>query len=130
MPQIIETGLPAPSQPFSWATHANGIMYTTHGPVDADGRIAGADITAQAVLTFDNLAMTIAASGAALEDVVQVLIYMRAAQDMPAIDAVYRKYFSKPYPNRSSVAVQGFVHPEMRIEVIAYVRIPPQPAQA
>ncbi|WP_211441015.1 RidA family protein [Collimonas humicola] len=126
MPDIIETGLPTPAQPFSWATHANGVMFTTHGPVDADGKIAGADISAQTRLTLDNLATTVAAAGSSLEDVLQVLIYMDCAQDMPVIDAIYREYFYAPHPNRSSIAVKGFAHPDMLIEMVAYVRIPDQ----
>ncbi|EHP43061.1 endoribonuclease L-PSP [Cupriavidus basilensis OR16] len=102
-------------------------MFTAHGAVDSAGKIAGGDVATQTRLTFDNLAATVAAAGASMTDVAQVLIYMRDAQDMATIDAVYREYFSVPYPNRASVAVQGFVHPEMLIEIVAYVRIPPQP---
>ena len=128
MPQIIPVGLPEPNQPFSWATRANGMMFTTHGPVDASGAIAGDGIAVQARLTFANLAQAVEAAGARMEDVVQVLIYMADAREMPIIDAGYRKYFQTPYPNRASVAVQGFVHPEMRIEVVAYVALGQQAA--
>lgn len=127
MPDLIRTGLPEPLQPFSWATHAGSLMFTAHGAVDSNGRIAGDDVAAQARLTFGNLAATVAAAGASMADVVQVLIYMRDARDMATIDNVYREFFAAPYPNRASVAVQGFVHPDMLIEIVAYVRIPPQP---
>lgn len=128
MPDLIRTGLPEPSQPFSWATHAGALMFTAHGAVDGAGRIAGDDVAAQARLTFGNLAATVATAGASMADVVQVLIYMRDARDMATIDDVYREFFSAPYPNRASVAVQGFAHPDMLIEIVAYVRIPPQSA--
>ncbi|UIF87438.1 RidA family protein [Cupriavidus sp. UYPR2.512] len=127
MANPIQTRLPAPSQPFSWATHAGSLMFTAHGAVDSAGQIAGADITAQARLTFDNLVAAVAAAGASMTDVAQVLIYMRDARDMAAIDVVYREYFTAPYPNRASVAVAGFVHPAMLIEVVAYVHILPKP---
>jgi 2-iminobutanoate/2-iminopropanoate deaminase len=130
MPDPIPTGLPEPAQPFSWATRAGGLMFTAHGPVDETGAIAGDDIAGQARLTFANLAKAVAAAGARLDDVAQVLLYMADAADMPAIDAEYRKVFRAPYPNRASVAVAGFAHPRMRIELAAYVALPAPAARA
>lgn len=124
MPNLISTGLPEPRQPFSWATHAGGLMFTAHGPVDADGAIAGHDIAEQARLTFGNLAQAVKAAGARMQDVAQVLLYMADAKDMAAIDAEYRTFFAAPYPNRTSVAVAGFAHPQMLIELVAYVALP------
>src|ERR1700761_7882844 len=99
MPNLISTGLPEPRQPFSWATHAGGLMFTAHGPVDASGAIAGRDIVEQARLTLENLLQAVSAAGARMQDVAQVLIYMANAKDMPAIDIEYRKFFTAPYPN-------------------------------
>ncbi|NTX21312.1 RidA family protein [Burkholderia cepacia] len=128
MPQLIDVGLPEPTQPFSWATQANGMMFTGAGPVDASGAIAGDGIAEQARLTLTNLAQAVKAAGARMEDVAQVLIYMADAREMPIIDAEYRKFFQAPYPNRASVAVQGFAHPDMRIELVAYVALGQQGA--
>jgi 2-iminobutanoate/2-iminopropanoate deaminase len=125
MPNLISTGLPEPRQPFSWATHASGLMFTAHGPVDANGEIAGRTIAEQTQLTLRNLAQAVTAAGASMQDVAQVLIYMANAQDMPAIDAEYREFFAAPFPNRTSVAVAGFAHPDMLIELVAYVALPP-----
>jgi 2-iminobutanoate/2-iminopropanoate deaminase len=124
MPNLISTGLPEPRQPFSWATHASGLMFTAHGPVDANGDIAGRDVAEQTRLTLQNLAQAVTAAGARLQDVAQVLIYMANAKDMPEIDAEYRTFFAAPYPNRTSIAVAGFAHPDMLIELVAYVALP------
>lgn len=129
MPQLIPVGLPEPNQPFSWATHANGMMFTAHGPVDEHGAIAGCDIAEQARLTFSNLASAVRAAGAQMQDVVQVLMYMADAREMSIIDAEYRKFFTAPYPNRACVAVQGFAHPDMRIELVAYVALGQSPGR-
>lgn len=45
---------------------------------------------------------------------------------MPTIDRVYRAFFQPPYPNRSSVVVKDFVHPERLIEIVAYVGLEPR----
>lgn len=121
MVEIVETGLKPMAQPFSWATRANGIVFTAHGPVDSAGSIAGDTIEQQADLTFSNLRRAVIAAGATLGDVAQVLIYMREAAHMATIDEVYRRFFSAPYPNRSSVVIKDFVHPAMLIEIVAYV---------
>ncbi|AXF12700.1 RidA family protein (plasmid) [Paraburkholderia graminis] len=121
MRTVIDTGLAPLNQPFSWMVKTPGLFFTAHGPVTADGKIADADIEAQAKLTFDNLRLAVEAAGRTMDDVAQVLIYMIDASHMPIIDAVYRTYFAMPYPNRSSVVVAGFVHPAMKIEIVAYV---------
>ncbi|GAB7549506.1 RidA family protein [Cupriavidus sp. 8B] len=121
MVEVIDTGLKPMAQPFSWATRANGIIFTAHGPVDGTGSIAGEDIEQQAHLTFSNLKQALAATGSTSSDVAQVLIYMKEATHMGCIDNVYRKFFTAPYPNRSSVVVKDFVHPDMLIEIVAYV---------
>lgn len=125
MKQVIDVGLPALKQPFSWAVKATGAMlFTAHGPVRTDGTIDTGAIEAQARLTFDNLRRAVQAAGGTMADVTQVLIYMTDVADMPAIDAVYREFFEAPYPNRSSAAVAALVVPGMKIEIVAYAMVP------
>lgn len=119
----IETGLPPLGQPFSWAVQGHQTLYTAHGPVDAQGRIAGDTIEEQARLTLRNLETSVHAAGATLRDVAQVLIYLRDAADIPRVDAVYREFFQAPYPNRSCVGGLQFAHPAMAIELVAYVAV-------
>lgn len=127
MKEIIDCGLPALAQPFSWAAMGGGILFTAHGPVRQDGSIDTGSIEAQARLTFSNLQRAVTAAGGTLADVTQVLIYMLDVQDMKAIDAVYREFFEPPYPNRSSAAVAGLVVPGMKIEIVAYAAIDARP---
>jgi enamine deaminase RidA (YjgF/YER057c/UK114 family) len=124
MKEIVDTGLPPLKQPFSWAVKANGVLYTAHGPVRPDGSIDTGTIEAQARLTFANLQRAVEAAGGGLDDVAQVLIYMTDVADMPVIDAVYREFFVAPYPNRSSMGVNGLVVPGMKIEIVAYAALP------
>ena len=125
MKQVIDSGLPPLKQPFSWAIKASGSMlFTAHGPVREDGSIDTGDIDQQARLTFANLRQTVHAAGGTLDDVVQVLIYMTDVADMPRINAIYREFFSAPYPNRSSMGVAALVVPGMKLEIVAYAAIP------
>ena len=123
MKEVVDCGLPALKQPFSWAVKGGGLLFTAHGPVRQDGSIDTGPIEAQARLTFANLRRAVLAAGGTLADVTQVLIYMTDVADMPAIDAVYREFFAPPYPNRSSAAVAALVVPGMKIEIVAYAAV-------
>ena len=125
MRQVIDTGLPALKQPFSWAVKSAGIVFTAHGPVHADGRIDTGPVEDQARLTFANLRRTLQAAGGSLQDVAQVLVYLTDIGDMARVDAVYREFFEAPYPNRSSVGVSALAVPGMRIEIVAYAVVAP-----
>ncbi len=123
MKEVVDCGLPALAQPFSWAVKGGGLLFTAHGPVRQDGSIDIGPIEDQARLTFANLQRAVEAAGGTLVDVTQVLIYMVDIADMKAIDAVYREFFSAPYPNRSSAAVAALVVPGMKMEIVAYAAI-------
>ena len=123
MKEVIDVGLPPLKQPFSWAVKASGILFTAHGPVRQDGTVHTGSIEEQAELTFANLQRAVQAAGGSLDDVAQVLIYMTDVADMPAIDAVYRRSFQPPYPNRSSAGVAALVVPGMKLEIVAYAVI-------
>ena len=127
MKEVIDCGLPALAQPFSWAVKGGGLLFTAHGPVRPDGSIVTGPIADQARLTFTNLKSAVTAAGGTLADVTQVLIYMVEIKDMPAIDAVYREFFSAPYPNRTSAAVAALVVPGMKMEIVAYAAIDAKP---
>jgi len=124
MIRVVDTGLPSLAQPFSWATSAAGLLFTAHGPVRSDGTIETGDIVDQARLTFENLANAVRAAGTDLASVAQVLITLIEAADVPRVDAVYREFFSPPYPNRSTVIAKALVVPGMRIEIVAYAALP------
>ena len=123
MRQMIDTGLPMPAQPFSWAVSAAGLMFTAHGPVRSDGTVDTGDVAQQARLTFENLRKAAEAAGADLRSVAQVLVTLVEADDVPVVDAVYREFFAAPYPNRSTVIAKALVVPGMRIEIVAYVAL-------
>ena len=124
MKQVIDIGLPELKQPFSWAVKGTGqMLFTSHGPVRMDGTIDTGPIEDQARLTFSNLRMALTAAGGTLAEVTQLLIYMTDIKDMPAIDAVYREFFTAPYPNRSSAAVAALVVSGMKLEIVAYAML-------
>ena len=112
MKKVIKTHLPGEEAPIEWAVSADGILYTAQIPIRADGSIETGDIAAQADLTFTKL-----------DDVTQVLVYLTGKEHFAGMNEVYRKHFSKPYPNRATVIVAGLMVPGAVIEIVAYAHL-------
>ena len=123
MKKVIKTHLPGEDAPLEWAVSADGIMYTAQIPIREDGTIETGNIDAQAELTFSNLKRTLIAAGGSLDDVTQVLIYLTNKEDFQGMTAVYRRYFSKHFPNRATVIVAGLMVPGATIEIVVYAHI-------
>ena len=119
MREEIDCGLPPMGQPFSWAIRRGGMVFTTHGPVTADGRILQGSVEDQAELTLENLAAAMRAAGGSLDDVVQATVFLLDEGDMAIVDQVWSRHFREPWPNRASIVAKALVAPNMRVEVQA-----------
>jgi enamine deaminase RidA (YjgF/YER057c/UK114 family) len=120
---IVKTHLPGEDVPIEWAVTADGILYTAQLPIREDGSIEAGDIEAQATLTFSNLKRTVEAAGGTMSDVTQVLVYLTRQQDFSGMNAVYRRFFERPFPNRATVVVAGLMAPGAVIEIVAYAHL-------
>jgi enamine deaminase RidA (YjgF/YER057c/UK114 family) len=123
MKEIVKTHLPGEEAPIEWAVTADGVLYTAQIPIREDGSIETGPIDLQADLTFGNLKRTVEAAGGTLDDVTQVLVYLTRKEDFQGMNAVYRRYFSKPYPNRATVIVAGLMVANAVIEIVAYAHL-------
>lgn len=123
MREVVKTHLPGEDAPIEWAVTADGVLYTAQIPIRADGGIETGDIERQADLTFDNLKKTLEAAGGTLADVTQVLVYLTGKEHFAKMNEVYRRYFSKPFPNRATVIVAGLMVPGAVIEIVAYAHL-------
>ena len=123
MKTVVKTHLPNEEAPIEWAVSADGILYTAQIPIREDGSFETGDIDAQAELTFSNLERTLEAAGGTLDDVTQVLVYLTRKEDFQGMNAVYRRYFGKPFPNRATVIVAGLMVPGATIEIVAYAHL-------
>jgi len=123
MREVVKTHLPSEEAPIEWAVTADGVLYTAQIPIYADGKIETGDIEKQADLTFSNLKKTVEAAGGALTDVTQVLVYLTGKEHFAKMNEVYRRYFSKPFPNRATIICAGLMVPDAVIEIVAYAHI-------
>ncbi|HEU4426883.1 MAG TPA: Rid family detoxifying hydrolase [Pilimelia sp.] len=97
---------PIPAGAYSQGIAAGGLVFTAgQGPIDpATGEVVGEDVATQTRRTLDNVAAILAAEGLGLEHVVKTTVHLQELRrDFAAYDAVYREYFSEPYPVRTTV---------------------------
>jgi 2-iminobutanoate/2-iminopropanoate deaminase len=109
-----------PSFPFSPVV-VSGDLVVTAGQVgsDATGAVVSDEIEAQCRQVLDNVRACLHASGCTLADVIKVNAFLTDLGNFEVYNAVYREYFSEPYPARTTVGAAlapGFL---VEIEVIA-----------
>ncbi|WP_144109598.1 RidA family protein [Paraburkholderia sp. BCC1886] len=122
MRKVIQTGLPDGTAPVEWATVSNGTLYTASIPIRADGTIEDGDIATQAELTFNNLKQIVESAGATMDDVTQVQVFLTDKSYFEGMNEVYRRFFTKPYPNRATIIADLMV-PGGKIEILAHADV-------
>ena len=120
--QIITVGGSA-TLPFSPAVKAGGLIFVAGAlGTDAQGKVAGADIKSQTKQVLDNLSAVLKAAGSSLDMVASVNVYIKHAADFPGMNEVYRTYWTKDMPVRTTIEAD-LVVPDALVE-IAMVAIP------
>jgi 2-iminobutanoate/2-iminopropanoate deaminase len=110
------------SGPFSHAvTYGNLVFVGGQGPFTVDGQQVTEDFPAQVRATLNNVSEILKSSGSSLSDVLKVNIFITDLGNMPALNEVYREFFTEPFPVRTTVQV-GLPGFDVEIEVVAAVR--------
>jgi 2-iminobutanoate/2-iminopropanoate deaminase len=112
-----------PKAPYSPVVVSGDHVYTA-GQVafDEAGSLVGDDMETQARRALDNLRSCLAAAGCALDEVVKVNAYLADLADFDAYNAIYREFFTEPYPARTTV--QAGLPPGLLVEIEAVARRP------
>jgi reactive intermediate/imine deaminase len=108
--QIISTKeAPAAIGTYSQATRVgNTIWVSGQIPMDpATKELVKGDMEAQVRRVFDNLKAIVAASGASLDDVVKVSIFLVDLSHFALVNKVMAEYFREPYPARAAIGVDS-----------------------
>lgn len=123
MPRTGHNGEGAPVLgPYSRAAESEGMVYFSgQTPIDPDtGKLVRDDISIQAEQCFKNLFSVMKSAGLAEQDVVKVNVYMTDMGNFAAMNEVYKKQFSLPYPARTTIGVKELPLGAMiEIEMIA-----------
>jgi 2-iminobutanoate/2-iminopropanoate deaminase len=93
--------------PYSHAVEANGFVHLSgQTPLDpTTGRLVDDDIGAQTAQCLRNLFAVLAESGLTPDNVVSCSVYLTDMNDFSAMNAVYERQFSKPFPARTTIGV-------------------------
>ena len=112
-----------PKAPYSPVVVSGDHVYTA-GQVafEATGAVVGDGMEAQTRQALTNVSQCLAAAGCGLEDVVKVHAYLSDLGDFDEYNAVYREFFTEPYPARTTV--QAGLPPGLLVEIEAVARRP------
>ena len=102
--------------PFSAATKADGLIYVA-GTLATEG-----DIKAQTKNVLDQMSQTLTKAGSSMAQVAAVHVYIKNASEFAAMNEVYRSYWPKNPPVRTTI-VSDFVVPGALVEM-SMVAIP------
>ena len=88
-----------PSLPFSAAVKADGLIYVS-GTLGSAG-----DVKAQTKQVLDNISATLKTAGSSLANAASMTVYLKNQSDFAAMNEVYRTYWTKDPPARTTVMV-------------------------
>jgi 2-iminobutanoate/2-iminopropanoate deaminase len=89
--------------------------------MDEDGKVEG-DLAAQSHRTIDHLERILAEAGAALSDVVRIVVYLTSLDEYAAFSAVRSERFGDSLPASAAVQVAGLLlGAAIEIEAVAFV---------
>lgn len=109
MKPITSDKLPKPIGPFSMGMSVGGFVFISGqvGQDPATGNLVKGGIEAQTEQVVANLKAVLEAGGKTLADVVRVGVYLKTMDDFAAMNAIYARHFTEPYPARTTIAVAG-----------------------
>ena len=99
--------LAPPVGPFSQAIKVGGFIFFS-GQVGLDpttGKLVAGGIAAESERILQNLSAVLKAAGKSFDDVARAGVYLTSMGDFAALNGVYAKHFSQPFPARTTIAV-------------------------
>jgi 2-iminobutanoate/2-iminopropanoate deaminase len=104
---ITSPELTPPVGPFSQAIKVDGLVYVS-GQVGQDpttGKLVGGGVAAETERIFQNLSAILKAAGKGFDDVVRAGVYLTSMSDYVAVNGIYARHFSQPFPARTAIGV-------------------------
>ena len=97
--------LAPPVGPFSQAIEVGGFLYFS-GQVGQDpttGKLVAGGIAAETERVFQNLSAVLKAAGKSFDHVACARVFLTNMSDYVAMNGIYAKYFSQPFPARTAI---------------------------
>jgi 2-iminobutanoate/2-iminopropanoate deaminase len=112
-----------PAGPYSHAVRVGELLFCAGQiPLIPDsGQLVGGDIRAQTERVLENVKLILANEKLTFANVVKSTVFLTNLADFTAMNEVYGRYFSAPYPARSTIQVAALPRgANVEIEVIAH----------
>jgi 2-iminobutanoate/2-iminopropanoate deaminase len=102
---VVTDRAPQALGPYSQGVVVGETLYVSGqiGIEPSTGQLVGGGVVAEAEQVLENLCAIIHAAGFTRADVVKAVIYLADLRDFEAVNGVYGRYFSAPYPARATV---------------------------
>ena len=96
-----------PVGPFSQAIEAGGFLYLSGqvGQDPATGKVVEGGIVPETERVLQGLAVVLKAAGRSFDHVARAGVYLTSMSDFVAMNGVYAKHFTEPFPARTTIAV-------------------------
>ena len=121
--QVISVPTSLPGIPFSPGMKAGDYIFVSGqvGHVDEKGNTVNG-IEAQTRQVLENMKRVLETGGASLSNVVKTTVFLVKADDFSKMNEVYKTYFVKDFPARSTVIIAALARPEILVEIegVAY----------
>ena len=104
---ITSPELTPPVGPFSQAIEVGGFLYFSGqvGQDPATGKVVEGGIVAETERIFQNLSAVLKAAGKSFDHVACARVFLTNMSDYVAMNGIYAKHFSQPFPARTTIGV-------------------------
>ena len=115
---VTAAGAPKPIGPYSPAIKVGNLLFLSGSiPLDpVSGALVSGGITEQTTRVLENIKGLLEAAGATFHNVARTTVFMLDLAEFGEMNEVYSKYFSAPYPARSTVQVVKLPR-DVRVEI-------------
>ena len=119
---ISSNNAPVAVGPYSPAIRAGDFIYISGQlPIDpTTGKLVSDDIRIQTEQVLRNIEALLTEAGLNMSYVLKTTVYVKNMEDFAAMNEVYARFFQKPFPARSAVAVKDIaLNAKVEIEAFA-----------
>jgi 2-iminobutanoate/2-iminopropanoate deaminase len=104
---ITSPELAPPVGPFSQAVQIDGFLFFSGqvGQDPATGKVVEGGIVAETERIFQNLSAVLKAAGKSFDHVACARVFLTNMSDYAALNGIYAKHFSQPFPARTVIGV-------------------------